>query len=187
MQLKEKPLFNGTDLDGWHGDTRAWQWQAGGELVGTAPQGTLKHSIFLWSDKSYKNFELSFQAHLKDDNGWTGVQIRSKKTTLGKLAPISGPQVDYWGSLTSENFLGTMKQAPIEEVKKVLKAGFNDYYVRCVGKRVAIRVNGLTTVDEEFAKLPEEGIIAFQVHGSRQGPAEVVYRNVRIRELPAQD
>src|SRR5262249_3488476 len=121
----------------------------------------------------------------KDEKGTTGVQIRSQKTKFGPLMRISGPQVDYRANLWSENFMGMMKEANQQEVRKVLKAGFNSYYVRCVGKRVTIRINGLTTVDEEFPKLPDEGLIALAVQGSREGPTEVVYRDVRIRELPA--
>jgi hypothetical protein len=58
---------------------------------------------------------------------------------------------------------------------------FNEYYIKAVGKHVTIKLNGKTTVDAEFPKMPEEGIIAFQIHG---GPAmEVVFKNIQFKEI----
>ena len=39
------------------------------------------------------------------------------------------------------------------------------------------------TVDEKFDKLPEEGIIAFQLHGG--GPMEVTFKDVEFKDLSA--
>ena len=58
-----------------------------------------------------------------------------------------------------------MKQSPTDSVKKVVKQkDFNDYSIKCVGKHVTIKVNGETTVDDDFPKMPDEGIIAWQLH-----------------------
>jgi len=88
----------------------------------------------------------------------------------------------YWGSLYGENFGGMMKAADPKLVKEVLKEGeFNDYYIKAVGKHVTIKLNGKTTVDQEFSKLPDEGIIAFQIHG---GPAmEVTFKGIQFKEI----
>ena len=75
-----------------------------------------------------------------------------------------------------------MKQAPQDVVARALKPGeFNDYFIRCVGKRVTIKLNGQTTVDEEFARLPAEGVIAWQLHGG--APMTVTFRNIEFKEL----
>jgi len=100
---------------------------------------------------------------------------------------VSGPQCDigaeFWGSLYGERLPGgMMKAAPKEVVAKVVKKDdFNDYYIKCLGKHVTIKVNGETTVDDDFEKLPDEGIIAFQLHAG--GPMEVTFKNIEFKEL----
>src|SRR5262249_55207246 len=156
-----------------------------GALVGSAPAPDgLRFNSFLCSKKTYRDFELSFQVRLKDGVGNSGVQIRSKIHEPGKAQyAVEGPQCDigqvYWGSLYGEHFAGMMKQAPTDVVKKVLKPDdFNDYFIRCVGKHVTIKLNGEVTVDEDFEKLPDEGIIAWQLH---QGPPmQVTFKNIRF-------
>lgn len=178
------PLFNGKDLDGWDGLIKEHWTFKDGELTGsTFPKG-VGFNTFLCSKKKYKDFELKFQVRLKDGKGNSGVQIRSAIKDA-KVFSVKGPQCDiadgYWGSLYGEDFGGMMKAADKDEVKKVLKpADFNDYHILCVGKRVTIKLNGLTTVDEEFAKMPDEGIIAWQLHAG--GPMEVTFRKIEFKE-----
>ncbi|MFO0844328.1 MAG: family 16 glycoside hydrolase [Gemmataceae bacterium] len=62
----------------------------------------------------------------------------------------------------------------------VKKGEFNDYEIRVVGKKVTIKVNGVTSIDEEFAKLPDEGIIAFQLH--QPGPMVATYKDIVFKE-----
>jgi hypothetical protein len=88
----------------------------------------------------------------------------------------------YWGSLYGEHFGGMMKQAPEDVVKKVLKpTDFNDYYIKCVGKHVTIKLNGETTIDDDFEKLPDEGIIAWQLHAG--APMEVIFKHIEFKDL----
>jgi hypothetical protein len=177
------PAFDGKSLTGWEGLTNHWK-VADGAIVGSH-DGSLKTNTFLCTQKSYKDFEFSFQVRLKDGKGNSGVQFRSEVIDKEKWA-VKGPQADiadkYWGSLYGEQFGGMMKQCDFDKVKTKLKSNdFNDYFIRVVGKKVTIKVNGITTVDEEFEKLPAEGIIALQIH---QGPAmEVAFRELKFREL----
>src|SRR5436190_1967719 len=174
-------FFNGKDLDGREGLLKDYWSVQDGAIVGASPQG-LKFNTFLCSKKKYKDFELSFQVRLKDAKGNSGVQIRSKIRDSAKDKEnfaVEGPQCDmgdvYWGSLYGEHFGGMMKQAPKDVVLKVLKKDdFNDYYIKCVGKHVTIKLNGETTVDDDFPKLPDDGIIAWQMHAG--GPMEVVFK-----------
>lgn len=176
--------FVGKDLAGWEGLMEYWSVKDG-TLVGTSPQDGLKFNTFLCSKKKYKDFELSFQVRLKDGTGNSGVQIRSEIFDQKKMA-VKGPQCDigdvYWGSLYGEHFGGMMKAAPKDVVAKVMKKGeFNDYYIKCVGKHVTIKLNGETTVDEDFPKMPEEGIIAWQLHQGKH--MEVTFKNIKFKEL----
>ena len=178
-----KDFFNGKDLTGWEGLTEYWSVKDGA-LVGYTPKDP-GHNTFLCSKKKYKDFELTFQIRLKGGVGNSGVQIRSKILDPNKFT-VGGPQCDigqqYWGSLYGENYGGMMKAAPPELVKRVVKQDdFNDYYIKCVGNHVTIKVSDETTVDGDF-KMPEEGIIAWQLHAGFKS-MEVTFKNIKFKEL----
>jgi Domain of Unknown Function (DUF1080) len=184
-------FFNGKDLAGWEGLPKYWSVKDEAIVGTTHPDGG-KFNTFLCSKKKYKDFELTFQVKLLGPTGNSGVQIRSRIFDQEHMA-VSGPQCDmgaqYWGSLYGERFDGKgglngsmMKAAPPELVKKVLKADeFNHYSIRCIGKHVTIKLNGETTVDQDFSQLPDDGIIAWQLHAGR--PMEVTFKNIKFTEL----
>jgi hypothetical protein len=179
------PFFNGKDLTGWEGLTEFWSVKDGA-IVGATPAGG-KFNTFLCTKNKYKDFELKFQVKLTG-KGWTGnsgVQIRSEIINKEKFV-VKGPQADmggrYWGSLYGEQFGGMMKEADAALVKKTVKENeFNDYYIKCVGKHVTIKINGETTIDDDFAKMPDEGIIALQLHQGQ--PMEVIFKNLQFTDL----
>ena len=179
----DEHFFNGKDLAGWEGLTEYWTFKDGA-LIGATPEG-LKFNTFLCSKKKYRDFELSFQVRLEGKTANSGVQIRSEIFDKEPFA-VKGPQCDmgqiYWGSLYGEHFGGMMKQAPADLVKKVLKENdFNDYYIKCVGKHVTIKLNGHTTVDDDFPKMPETGIIAWQLHAG--APMTATFRKIEFKEI----
>jgi hypothetical protein len=182
----DKEFFNGQNLTGWEGLLdQFWSVKDSAIVGSTAPEG-IKYNTFLCSKRKYKDFELQFQVKLTPGkSGNSGVQIRSHIHDKKTFA-VTGPQCDmgqqYWGSLYGEHFGGMMKAADAKLVKKVLKVeDFNDYYIKCVGKHVTIKLNGETTVDDDFPKMPDEGIIAWQIHG---GPSmEVVFRKIQFKEI----
>jgi hypothetical protein len=182
-----KEFFNGKDFTGWEGLTdRFWSVKEKALVGSTFPDGN-KFNTFLCSKKKYKDFGLKFKVKLtgKGWSGNSGVQIRSKIHDMKNFA-VTGPQCDmgdvYWGSLYGENFGGMMKAADKETVTKALKKDdFNDYSIKCVGKHVTIKLNGVTTVDDDFEKLPDEGIIAWQLHGG--GPMEVIFKEIKFKDL----
>jgi hypothetical protein len=181
----EKSFFNGKDLAGWEGLLDEFWSVKDGAIIGTGGDKTIPFNTFLCSKKKYKDFEMSFQVRLKGGKGNSGVQIRSKIHDLKKFA-VTGPQCDigegYWGSLYGENFGGMMKQAPAAEInKKLKKDDFNDYYIKCVDKHVTIKVNEVVAVDGDFPKMPEDGIIALQIHGGHV--MEVTFKNIHFKEL----
>jgi hypothetical protein len=181
-------LFNGKDFTGWEGLIEKHWSVKDGAIVGTTfPDGHKGPNTFLCSKNKYKDFEMKFQVKLtgKGWNGNSGVQIRSKIVDDKKFV-VAGPQCDmgaqYWGSLYGEKFGGMMKASDAKLVKKVLKeADFNDYYIKCVGKHVTIKLNGETTVDADFPKMADDGIIALQLHAG--GPMEVIFKNIQFKEI----
>ena len=174
------------DSSNWHGLKQFWTIK-GGEIKGASDLEQPKDNTFLCSRRTYKDFELRFQVRVTGQ-GWagnSGVQIRSTLIEPEKFI-VRGPQCDigesYWGCLYGERSGGMIKQASWEIGDRNVKEGqFNDYYIRCVGKHVTIKVNGLTTVDDKFPQLPEEGIIAWQLHGGKS--MSVTFRNIEFKEL----
>ncbi|MFQ3652396.1 MAG: DUF1080 domain-containing protein [Gemmataceae bacterium] len=182
-QDKDKP-FIPADFEGWEGLIKEHWSVQDGALIGTTGEKGIKFNTFLCSKKKYKDFELSFQVKLEKGAGNSGVQIRSKLVDT-KQYPVSGPQADigqgFWGSLYGERFGGMMQQAPKETQKVIKPADFNEYVIRCVGKQVTITINGTTMIDGEFPTMPDEGIIAFQLHA---GPSmKVIFKDIHFKDL----
>jgi hypothetical protein len=184
-------FFNGKNLDGWEGLTKEFWSVKDSAIVGSAPKG-ISFNTFLCSKTRYRDFELTFEVRLTGAQANSGVQIRSELKDRDKFV-VWGPQCDmgqqYWGSLFGEHFGGKkpgdhqmLKAADAKLVAKVLKDNdFNCYEIKCVGKHVTIKLGSATTVDDDFPVLPEDGIIAFQLHA---GPAmEVVFRNIQFTNL----
>ena len=180
-------FFDGKTLDGWEGLPEYWSVKDGA-IVGAYENKALTHNTFLWSKKSYKDFELTFKIRLKEGEGNSGVQVRSKILDPKELT-ASGPQCDigqaYWGSLYGENFGGMMKASNFEDVKKTLKPNdFNDYSIKVAGKHVTIKLNGETTVDEDFEKMPDDGKIGWQLHAGFPF-MEVTFKDIQFKDLSA--
>jgi hypothetical protein len=181
---KSSGFFNGKDLDGWEGLMQYWSAKDGA-IVGYTPTDP-HHNTFLCSKRMYKDFELSFEIRLKDGIGNSGVQIRSRIADPVKFT-VAGPQADigkgYWGSLYGELFGGMMQAADPATIKRVvMDKEFNKYKIRCVGKHVTITINGTTMVDGDFPKMPDEGIIAWQLHAGYPS-MEVTFKDIKFKDL----
>ena len=187
---KPTSLFNGKNFRGWEGDTtRMWRIEKDA-LVGGSLQETVPQNDFLCTTRRYTNFELRLQFKLIG-TGFVnaGVQFRSERAKQPAHEMI-GYQADlgagYWGSLYDESRRDKVLARPDSAlVTKLLKpATWNDYKIRCEGRRIRIWLNGQPTVDytEPDTTLPQQGLIGLQIHGG--GKAEASYRNITLKELP---
>jgi hypothetical protein len=195
------PFFNGEDLAGWEGLPGYWDVKPGHwdvkdvAIVGRPPPGRPAHT-FLVSRKKYRDFDLKFEVRRLDGVGNSGVQFRSELKDPDRYTVV-GPQVEIDsinfhfppGSLVTEPTADPLKVLPsadaLAELRKTYNDdGFNAFHIRCVGKHVTVQVNGITTVDGDFPSLPEEGVIAWQLHG-RMAPKEVTFRNIQFTDLGA--
>jgi hypothetical protein len=179
-------LFNGKDLNGWDGLKDQFWSVKDGAIVGRNDK-KFHFNTFLWTQKKYKDFELKFQVRLNNGEGNSGVQFRSKIKNAAQFS-AEGPQGDmggrFWGSLYGENFDGVGQEAPADVVNRALKpTEFNEYYVKVLGKHVTIKLNGFTTVDGEFPKMPEDGLIGLQLHGGHI--TEATFKDFEFTELGA--
>ena len=187
---RRKRLFDGKSFTGWEGDTKKTWRIENGALVGGSLQETVPHNDFLTTTKDYTNFDLRLKVKLEGTgfvNG--GIQLRSQRTADPPYE-MSGYQADmgegYWASLYDESRRNKTLQAPKPDVlKAILKPNeWNDYVIRCEGRRIRLWLNGTLAVDylEEDEAIPLSGKIGLQIHGG--GKAEASYKDVTIAELP---
>jgi hypothetical protein len=177
------PLFKDKHHKGWMGLLKCWKVQDG-QLVGSSLPDGVDFNTFLCSERDYKDFELKFKVRVKGDKPNSGVQIRSTLTDPGRMTVV-GPQCDigetFWGNLFQEGpGSRTLRAAPAGVMDMVRPDDFNDYYIRCAGRHVTIKVNGFVTVDDDVPELPASGVIAWQIH---RGAMEVVFRDVWLKDL----
>ncbi len=185
------PLFDGRTLQGWEGETQKTWRVEDGAIVGGSLTETVPHNEFLATTKSYGNFILRLKFKLEGREGFVnaGVQVRSQRAT-DPVYEMVGYQADlgdkYWGALYDESrrnkVLAGPDQAAMADV--VRKGDWNDYEIRCEGRRIRLAINGRQTVDyvEPDASIPQSGLIGLQIHGG--GKARVSYKDIVIEELP---
>ena len=181
-------LFDGKTLKGWSiQEKEAWMWKVkDGAIVGGSLDKNVPHNTFITTEKRYKNFELTLQVKVEGKRPNAGIQIRSERIKdhhemIGYQADV-GP--GYWGRLYDESrrrkFLAPFAtKAGAMEIKE----GWNDYKIRCEGKRIRMWINGILTCDytEKDELIPLEGFIALQAHSGP--PFEVSYRKIVIKKL----
>lgn len=183
-------LFDGKTFAGWEGDTnKIWRIEEGAFVGGTLKE-KVAHNEFICTKRQFTNFVLRLKFKLVGTEGFVngGVQVRSQR--VPKHFEVSGYQADlgdgWWGCLYDESRRDKiLVKANPDEVNKVLKKNdWNDYEIRCEGKRIRLAINGLQTVDykEPEDKIPQFGIIGLQVHGG--GKTEAAYKDITIEELP---
>ena len=173
-KAKKIVLFNGKNLKYWQGDMNVWHIKNGAITAGDTSIMHLQND-FLATKKDYKNFALKLKFKLEGGPGFvnSGVQVNSQRNTMAPLNEMVGFQADigpgFTGSLydeTRRNII--LAKADSSIVEKLLhKNDWNDYEVRCIGRRIVIILNGFQTIDytEPENDYPDFGKIGLQVHG----------------------
>lgn len=185
-------LFNGSDLDGWTQRNGTATYTVEDDcIVGKTAEGS--PNSFLCTDKLYGDFELMFE--VKVDNALnSGVQIRSQTAGGKPNGRVNGPQVEIStdkmaGYVYGEAAGGWMTPGADRKPHDTFKEEeWNTYHVVAFGNKIETWLNGKQisdlTHDERYKSHPK-GFIGLQVHGigSGQGPYEVRWRNVKLRDL----
>lgn len=184
-------IFDGKTFRGWEGETnKTWRIE-NGALVGGSLEMKVPHNEFICTERQFTNFVLRLKCKLAGTEGFVngGVQVRSQR--VPNHFEVSGYQADlgdptWWGCLYDESRRNkVLAHSNMDELNQVLKRGdWNDYEIRCEGKRISARLNGVQTFDytETDVAIPQSGVIALQVHGG--GKAEASYKNISVEELP---
>ncbi|MBL8863783.1 MAG: DUF1080 domain-containing protein [Planctomycetes bacterium] len=174
-----RPLF-GERLDaGWSGGGGHFALEDG-VLVGRGAR--LPEPVYLVSELEARDFELEFDVWVTR-GGNSGLQYRSR-VEPGAVEPV-GYQADlgqiYWGSLYASDGRGLLHEADALRWRAVVDvAGWNHVFLRVVGERHEIEVNGERLCDVCDGRHPR-GRFAWQVHHGLE--MEVRVANARVRVL----
>ncbi|MGA0133325.1 MAG: PVC-type heme-binding CxxCH protein [Opitutales bacterium] len=183
------PVFDGRSLAGWEGDAAWWRVEAG-EIRGGRDGEKVPSNLFLATEKSYQNFELTLKVRLNGTgfvNG--GIQIRSVR--VPGSTEMSGYQCDYgpgwYGKLYDESRRNRVISDVLDAaaLKAAVKEGdWNEYRIRAEGPRIRTWINGVQAQDyvEKEPGMAQDGRIGIQLHSG--GVAAVQAKDVMIEELP---
>jgi hypothetical protein len=196
------PLFDGKSLDGWkvNGGTATYKVEDG-VIVGTTVEGS--PNTFLCKG-DFKDFVLEVEVKC-DPRLNSGVQVRSHVYEKDDADPanreragvVYGPQCEIArketgtaGRFYDEGRRGKWLAEILPEAKDVFRDDdWNRYRIVVQGNRYRSWVNGIAASD--FTDdVDKGGFIGLQVHGiaKDQGPYQVRWRDVRIKELkPGED
>lgn len=190
---KFTPLFDGKTFKGWDGNLKIFRIE-GGAIVGGSLKQQVPRNEFLCTKNQYADFELRLKFKLLGKGANAGVQIRSRRAPKDSPQPneMIGYQADlgdgWWGCLYDESRRRKVLAGPPKETlgKLVKRDDWNQYVIRCRGRRIQLWVNGKKTVDytEPDKKIPQKGLIGLQIHGGP--PSEAWYKDIMIRQLPAE-
>jgi len=185
-------LFTGKDLTGWvqHNGTATYK-VADGVVTGTTAQGS--PNSFMCTKKNYADFELTFEVKC-DSQLNSGVQIRSISDKSIQNGRVHGPQVEIeaspgeagyiYGEATGRGWLSD----PVTAHSHFKNDQWNEYRVLAQGDRIQTWINGEKVADLTDEKSSKKGFIGLQVHsiGADQGPFDVSWRKIKIREIKSQ-
>jgi len=184
-------LFDGKTFTGWTGDTnRTWRI-VDGAFVGGSLTEKVPRNEFLRTERRFTNFVLRLKFKLTGKEGFVnaGVQVRSEPAVKPPNEMV-GYQCDigegWWGAIYDESRRNKplIKPDPAAVEKGVRRGDWNDYEIRCEGKRIRTSINGVPMVDytEPDDTIPQHGLIGLQIHGG--GVAEAWYKDITLEVLP---
>lgn len=183
-------LFDGKTIAGWRkAGGGATYWVEDGCIVGKVGPGP---NTFLCTEKTFKNFILKLEAKF-DEPGNSGIQIRSHRRpqdgrVYGYQCEIDPSERSWSGGIYDEARRGWLfKLDTNEEARKAFKRDdWNEFVIEAQGRRIRTWVNGVPCADftDESDQADLEGFIALQVHAGKKG--QIRWRNIRIKELPAE-
>ena len=175
-------LFDGMTLDGWECQPEEsashWMVKEGKILYG---ENADQVASMLWTESSYKDYELELEYQTLTDDYDTGIFPRG-----------NGHQVQIGISRSLQKDMTACIYAPKDEkgaypgqtdkVAEFHKVGeWNQLRIIVTGKRIQTFLNGEPFVDYEGITINETGPIGLQLHGGVH--MAVQFRNIKIREI----
>lgn len=187
-------LFDGKTLEGWEQKNGTATYEVkDGAILGSTAEGS--PNSFLCTKREYDDFVLEFDVKLLRDDLNSGVQIRSHSKPDYQNGRVHGPQVEIeaspgeagyiYGEATGRGWL--TPDADRKSHSHFKNGEWNTYRVRAVGPRIQTWINGEKVADLTDEESYKSGHICLQVHSYKgPHPAQVTWRNIRIREIDAE-
>jgi quinoprotein glucose dehydrogenase len=198
-------LFDGKTLDGWvHLNGSHKYTVENGAIVGRTVPGSV--NSFLCSTREFSDFEFELEVYV-DGVTNSGIQFRSKTRPITEgegwgftAGRVYGPQVEvrrnqgtkspttglFYGEALGTGWLSS-KEKLDDGHEFYQNEGWNLLRIVAEGPRMQTWVNGHAVDDiirEDVFETHSRGFIGLQVHGIKdQGPFEMKFRKLRIREL----
>jgi len=179
-------LFDGKSFEGWEGNLDAFRIEDGA-IVGGSLTKPVPRNDYLCSKRTYTDFELRLKFKVLGKGANAGIQIRSERVPDSN--EMIGYQADlgdhWWGCLYDERRHKLLTGPSKEQQSKIIRRDdWNEYVIRCQGRRVQLWVNGHQTVDytEPDKSIPQVGVIGLQIHGGP--PSEAWYKDIKLVKLP---
>jgi hypothetical protein len=161
-------LFNGKDLSAWKDGDKQTAWVVQDGTIHYTGKGGKN----LATAKAYKDFELYVDWKITP-KGDSGIYLRGR------------PQVQIWDNKEGSGGLWNNPGGSPGKVPLVVADNppgeWNTFYIKMVGSKVTVKLNDKLVVDNADmlgGKVPPEGTIELQVHGS-----PLWFRNIFIKEL----
>ena len=190
-----RPLFNGTDLDGWvhvNGAESTWRAESGMLRCTGAPTCVLR------TDRMYENFVLELEWRHQTPQGNAGVFVWSDplpakgvpftraieiQVMLGaetKNYTSEGDIFSIWGAtMTPDRPHPNGYQRCLPSEARTRGAGeWNHYRIECLDGRITLAVNG-KVVSGGYDVNPRKGFICLEAEGS-----PIDFKDLIIKELP---
>jgi hypothetical protein len=179
-------LFNGQNLDGWHGNPKLWSVQSGA-IVGKN-NDPIKVSTYLLTDRNFSDFRLLATVKLVRSEMHSGIAF------WGRNAPDKGDPYTYAGHLVMfpsgwgmYDLFGRNGLPPSgEPAKKVGKQhDWNKLEILAQGNRVRLVVNGTEVLDwrDPEPDRIKEAPIGLQLHSNNE-PQEIHFKDLVLTTFP---
>jgi len=206
-----RPLFNGRDLEGWHGmphfDPRD---------LAKMPEDARAKQIAEWTEDARKHWTVENEELINDGHGAylaTDQEFTDYELLIDyKTVPLAdsgiylkaSPQVQIWDYTEESKFrlgadkgsgglwnnsAGAAGKDPAVRADKPF-GEWNSFRIRQIGARTSVWLNGQMVVDNAIMEnywdrespLFLKGPICLQTHGG-----EIRWRNIYVREIPAEE
>jgi hypothetical protein len=190
-ELGFKPLFNGTNLDGWIDNNNQYEVIDGG-IIRSKPRGGGN----LYTKDRFANFIFRFDVKMTP-NANNGVGIRTELVgdssfTVGKEIQILDDSGSEYTNLAPYQYHGSIYGVVPAKRGSLKPVGeWNTMEIICDGTRIMVTVNSQVIVDAKVDEIKEfmdkrdhpgllknDGHLAFLGHST-----EVQFRNLRILTL----
>jgi hypothetical protein len=179
-------LFNGRNLDGWHGNEKLWSVQDG-VIVGKNNE-PVKVSTYLMTDRKFSDFRLLATVKLVRSEMHSGIAM------WGHNAPEHGDPYTYAGHLVMfpsgwgmYDLFGRNGLPPSgEPAKKVGKQhDWNNLEILAQGNRVRLVANGTQVIDwrDPEPERIQEAPIGLQLHANNESQ-EVQFKDLVLTTFP---